>query len=219
MAEAFIVRRGGSSGNVFAFIKVTYPEGSVCTCSNGSKTLTAKDTSGEFIFSIPVAGTWTVSCTNGDKTTQKVVTINNQGESHSVMLAYEYVLYDNGARLVEWDSSSKFKETYIEMAGASGAAAAVSTSATSLLHIEGFTNLCIDYMNTGASGSRAIRHTGVYDANGTTEIAVADPEGVVNNQRLVLQIPVDNVTGDYRVIIKSNTSTSSKFNVYKVWFE
>ena len=50
-----------SSGivKIYAVIGVTYPSGSTCTCTNGSKTLTAKNTSGKAIFVIPSAGTCT----------------------------------------------------------------------------------------------------------------------------------------------------------------
>ena len=58
MGEAFITRRGG--GIPYAVIGVTYPSGSVCTCTSGTLTLTAKDTSGKAMFIIPSAGTWTV---------------------------------------------------------------------------------------------------------------------------------------------------------------
>ena len=45
MGEAFITRRGG--GTPYAVIGVTYPSGSVCTCTNGTLTLTAKGTGGK----------------------------------------------------------------------------------------------------------------------------------------------------------------------------
>ena len=37
----------------FAVIGVTYPAGSVCTCSDGIKTLKLKDTGGQDFFLIP----------------------------------------------------------------------------------------------------------------------------------------------------------------------
>ena len=71
MGEAFITRRGG--GIPYAIISVTYPAGSVCTCANGTRTLTAKDTSGKAMFVIPSAGTWTVKAVSGDKTASSAV--------------------------------------------------------------------------------------------------------------------------------------------------
>lgn len=93
MSESFICRRGGS-GTPFAVIGVTYPEGSTCTCSDGTKTLTAKGTSGRAIFNIPYAGTWTVSCTDGTDTASESVSITADGQSETVELNYGTYLID-----------------------------------------------------------------------------------------------------------------------------
>ncbi len=87
---------GGGSGKLFAVIAVTYPEGSVCTCTNGAKTLTARDTSGKALFNVP-PGTWTVTATDGSKTKSVTVSITAEGQSESVTLTYELVLFDNGS--------------------------------------------------------------------------------------------------------------------------
>ena len=94
MGEAFITRRGG--GTPYAAIGVTYPSGSVCTCTNGTLTLTAKDTTGKAIFVIPSAGTWTVKAVSGSKSTSKTVSITAEGQVATAELVYEFVLYDNG---------------------------------------------------------------------------------------------------------------------------
>ena len=78
-----------------AVIAVTYPEGSVCTCSNGTKTLKAKDTIGKALFNVTV-GEWTVTATDGDKTKSVKVSITQEGQSESVTLRYELVLYRSG---------------------------------------------------------------------------------------------------------------------------
>lgn len=72
----------------YAIISVTYPEGSVCTCSNGSTTLTAKDTSGKAMFVIPAAGTWTVKAIKGSQSASKAVSITAEGQVATVTLAY-----------------------------------------------------------------------------------------------------------------------------------
>ena len=84
---------------LFAVISVTYPAGSVCTCTKGTKTYKAKNTSGLALFAVPEVGDWTVSCTDGTKTASKTVTISADGEAVSVELAYELVLFspENGA--------------------------------------------------------------------------------------------------------------------------
>ena len=86
---------GGGIGKLFAVIAVTYPAGSVCTCSNGTKTLKARDTSGKALFNVTV-GEWTVSCTDGSSTVSKSVTITATGQVESVKLSYDLILYDSG---------------------------------------------------------------------------------------------------------------------------
>lgn len=71
-----------------ATINVTYPAGSTCTCTDGNITLTASDTSGSYTFTVPNAGTWTVSSTNGSQSDSKTVSITTDGQSESVTLAY-----------------------------------------------------------------------------------------------------------------------------------
>ena len=85
----------GSSGKLYAVIAVTYPEGSVCTCSNGTKTMKAKDTSGKALFNVTV-GEWTVSCTDGSRTVSKEVTIAVAGQFESLVLSYALYLYNYG---------------------------------------------------------------------------------------------------------------------------
>lgn len=92
MSESFICRRGG--GKPFAVIGATYPSGSTCTCTNGTKTLKAKDTSGQALFVIPSTGTWTVTCTNGTDTASEAVSITADGQTKTVTLLYELVLFD-----------------------------------------------------------------------------------------------------------------------------
>ncbi|MGN0982798.1 MAG: hypothetical protein ACI4O0_07905 [Candidatus Limivicinus sp.] len=78
-----------------SIISVTYPEGSVCTCSNGTKTLTAKDTSGKALFNVP-AGEWEVSCTDGSETASETVVITTEGQLESIILDYTFYLFKSG---------------------------------------------------------------------------------------------------------------------------
>lgn len=83
-------------GKIYAVIGVTYPSGSTCTCTNGSKTLTAKNTSGKAIFVIPSTGTWTVKAVSGSKSTSKTVSITAEGQVATVTLTFEMILFDGG---------------------------------------------------------------------------------------------------------------------------
>ena len=100
MGEAFITRRGG--GTPYAAIGVTYPSGSVCTCTNGTLTLTAKDTTGKAIFVIPSAGTWTVKAVSGSKSTSKTVSITAEGQVETVELVYEFIMVPNDDYSTFW---------------------------------------------------------------------------------------------------------------------
>lgn len=78
-----------------AVIAVTYPEGSVCTCSNGTKTLKARDTGGRALFNV-LLGEWTVSCTDGSSTASQTVSITTEGQIESVTLSYFTYYYNKG---------------------------------------------------------------------------------------------------------------------------
>ena len=60
----------------FALIGLKYSTEDTVTCSNGTKTLTAKSDNGKYIFSIPKEGTWTVS--NGKRDEQVEITAEGQ---------------------------------------------------------------------------------------------------------------------------------------------
>ena len=96
---------GGVGGKMFATISGSYPVGSTCVCTDTDtgKKLTVKPIAEQsdkciFIIGVPFAGTWTVSCTNGEKTSDKVVEITEAdiGKSFSVALNYTLYLVQNG---------------------------------------------------------------------------------------------------------------------------
>ncbi len=85
-----------------ALITTTWPEGSTCSCTDGTSTLYAPDTSGSYVFNVPSTGTWTVSCTNGDKTASKSVSITAEGQTESVTLTYAYLsIFKEGTGAVQ----------------------------------------------------------------------------------------------------------------------
>lgn len=87
-------RRGGV--RLFSVISVTYPAGSVCTCTKGTKNYKAKTTSGLALFAVPEVGDWTVSCTDGTETASKTVEITEEGQSKTTTLLYKTYLFYNG---------------------------------------------------------------------------------------------------------------------------
>lgn len=79
-----------------ATINVTYPAGSTCTATNGTYTLTAPDTSGTWACIVPIASTWTISCTDGTRSESTTADITTNGQTATVGLDYKVYLFNNG---------------------------------------------------------------------------------------------------------------------------
>lgn len=79
-----------------ATINITYPAGSTCTCSDGTTTLSAPDTSGTWTCIVPNAGTWTAAATDGVENTSESVSITTDGQIVAIELSYLLWLYKSG---------------------------------------------------------------------------------------------------------------------------
>lgn len=79
-----------------ATINITYPAGSTCTCSDGTTTLSAPDTSGTWACIVPNAGTWTAAATDGVENTSESVSITTDGQTVVIELSYLLWLYKSG---------------------------------------------------------------------------------------------------------------------------
>lgn len=105
---------GGGGTSPFAFIFATYPAGSVCTATDGSRVLKLKDTSGYGVFYPPNIGTWTVTATAGAKSASKTVEITKEGQNASVELYYRLYFYREGDQCVDttggWSSNVTVKK-------------------------------------------------------------------------------------------------------------
>lgn len=82
----------GSAGNggsvqAYAFINVSYPVGSVCTCTKGTTVLQASNTNGSYAFSVSGPGSWVVSCTSGTQTAESTVVVLSE-IVYNVTLSY-----------------------------------------------------------------------------------------------------------------------------------
>ena len=77
-----------------ATINITYPAGSACTATDGVTTLPAPNTSGTWACVVPNAGTWTITATKGSQSKSTNVSITTNGQSISVTLAYQVVLFN-----------------------------------------------------------------------------------------------------------------------------
>ena len=94
-----IIPLGGGGSKVVASIVVSYPAGSTLTCTLGSKVLTAKNTSGKWVFGLPSTGNWVVKAVSGSKSKSKSVSITAEGQVKTVELAYELYIFKSGSGL------------------------------------------------------------------------------------------------------------------------
>lgn len=205
---------------VYAVIRVTYPSGSTCTCTNGSKTLTAKDTSGKALFVIPSAGTWTVTAIKGSQSKSVAVKITTEGQVENVTLAYELVLFDgsNGGDVTSltggWDNDGhngsvtfsvdsdaiRYNYSVDQSAGEISRTWCIFTK--NRIDIAGYTTLKMTFktMSGGKSWGIAVNTTNLetlnpwYNANPQFTAKVATTT-IEDNQTLTLSI--DNVTNGY----------------------
>ena len=127
---------GGGGEKLFSIIAVTYPEGSVCTCSNGTKTLEAPDTSGKALFNVTV-GEWTVRCTDGSQTVSRSFSITNAGQAELVTLSYLPYLYINGNECTNLTGGWVSEAKGINSGGPSGLAPTVVRGSTLEISLTG----------------------------------------------------------------------------------
>lgn len=111
-----IIPLGGGGSKVVASIVVSYPAGSTLTCTLGSKVLTAKDTSGKWVFGLPSIGDWVVKAVKGSQSASKAVSITAEGQVETVTLAYEFVLLNTSG----WASKYAGKIKYSNVVMTSG---------------------------------------------------------------------------------------------------
>lgn len=84
------------TGNAFAAISVSYPAGSVCTCSGNGATYTAGNTDGTWLFMVPKAGTYTIRSAKGSESASQNVSITTRHQAVNVTLTYNYYLIKGG---------------------------------------------------------------------------------------------------------------------------
>lgn len=89
-----------------ATIKITYPAKSTCVIKNSSGTQVASDTNTgttvkTWTATVGATGTYTITATatSGGKTKSTTVSITADGQSKSVTLAYDYIIFSNATGL------------------------------------------------------------------------------------------------------------------------
>ena len=203
-----------------ATINITYPAGSTCTCSDGTTTLSAPDTSGTWACIVPNAGTWTAAATDGVENTSESVSITTDGQIVAIELSYLLWLYKRGntynAVTGGW-SVSKHSSTGGSFDGV------LTLNADSMLLSTEVLGGSVGYANVFTNNS--IDLTGVntlkFKITGIGDTAYSDKEGnahkfrfslVVANERPTKQTPTFAAdmqilaTGEYSVDVSAVTA-------------
>ena len=224
MGEAFITRRGG--GIPYAAIGVTYPSGSVCTCTNGTLTLTAKDTSGKAIFVIPSAGTWTVTAVSGSKSTSKTVSITAEGQVETVTLTYGLYIFKNGSGLTAGYSvagtGGNVSNANISWSGDSSSGG-ISMYIKPAVMLKDYTKMCVDFecsYNYGGNygmgfgvGTDAAASTAINNTNWTAKVTSTAQGAIARN---TVQCDISALTDSEYIKIVGAYSAGK---VYNIWLE
>lgn len=116
-SRKFTVTEGGQTETIMlayfaAYIEVTYPANSTCTCSDGTTTFTdtnSTDAEKTVTFTVPNEGEWTVTATDGSNTKSESVSITTEGQFANVVLSYQLVLFDNGTLAPGYSITDKMK--------------------------------------------------------------------------------------------------------------
>lgn len=214
----------------YAIIGVTYPEGSVCTCSNGSVTLTAKDTTGKALFVIPTAGTWTVKAVSGSKSTSKAVSITAEGQVEIVTLTYGLYIFKNGSGLTSGYSiksnslisAPTVSSDTISWSGnsESGGVAFYIDPAVAL---SGYTKLCVDFecsYNYGGNygmgfgvGTDAASSLMLTNTNWTAKVTSTAQGAIARN---TVQCDISALTDSEYIKVVGSYSAGK---IYNIWLE
>lgn len=214
-----IIPLGGGGSKVVASITVTYPVGSTLTCTLGSKVLTAKDTSGRWVFGLPSIGDWVVKATDGTDMATQTVTVTS-GQTANVMLSYwdgtiydagnEYTAYTGGWTLYAgtgYDTATKTNNQLYVKVQESDSKPYIRT--TNKVSLTGFTKIdaTITAQTHSSSWGGNERCSLLVSANAdlTNPVAQAKP---TNNSAQILSLAI-NLTGSYYVGIKASAGTAS----------
>ena len=210
----------------YAVIGVTYPSGSTCTCTNGSKTLTAKDTSGKAIFVIPSAGTWTVKAVKGSQSASKAVSITAEGQVATVTLTYELYIFKSGSGLTAGysvaGSGGNVSNANISWSGDSSSGG-ISMYIKPAVMLKDYTKLCVDFecsYNYGGNygmgfgvGKDAAASSMITNTSWTAKV-ISTAQGAI--ARNTVQCDISALTDSEYIKIVGAYSAGK---VYNIWLE
>ena len=228
------VMSGGTKA--FAVISVTYPAGSVCTCSDGTKTLSLKDTSGHGFFLIPYAGKWIVTATDGTNTKSESVEITSEGQSVSVTLSYAVFIfkenYGIGDDIVLMDAVVKTGltnsdlpytnsdvEFLFDVIKAKTVVLGNDYWPSEKIYMDGYNTLCVELKCNGRYSPDNWFTIGVGEdapSMGAYGSFIASQDNIYNTSRTIIRVDISNVVGAFFVKVCAWGVTHE---IYNIWLE
>lgn len=194
-----------------ATINITYPAGSTCTCSDGTTTLSAPDTSGTWVCTVPNAGTWTVSSTDGDTSKSADVVITTDGQTESVTLLYITYLFKDGETYDSltggWQGTVDAEKQALLLAPAAGKAAMAYTK--SKVDLTNFSTVSARTNSNAFIGFSIIIASAI---NTSGQVATAS----LNGTETELSLDISSITGEYFVWLSAYSEKGSTRYVYEV---
>lgn len=194
-----------------ATINITYPAGSTCTCSDGTTTLSAPDTSGTWVCTVPNAGTWTVSSTDGDTSKSADVVITTDGQTESVTLLYITYLFKDGETYDSltggWQGTVDAEKQALLLAPAAGKTATAYTK--SKVDLTNFSTVSARTNSNAFIGFSIIIASAI---NTSGQVATAS----LNGTETELSLDISSITGEYFVWLSAYSEKGSTRYVYEV---
>lgn len=194
-----------------ATINITYPAGSTCTCSDGTTTLSAPDTSGTWVCTVPNAGTWTVSSTDGDTSKSADVVITTDGQTESVTLQYITYLFKDGETYDSltggWQGAVNAEKQALLLAPAAGKTASAYTK--SKVDLTNFSTISARTNSNAYIGFNIIIASAI---NTSSQVATASLQGAETE----LSLDISSITGEYFVWLSAYSEKGSTRYVYEV---
>lgn len=231
MGEAFLIKKFKTSvaEESFAAIDVTYPAGSICTCKKGDITLVAKDTTGEWMFTVPESGTWTIEATNGTNIMSENVVISAKGQHESVAITYTLVLFDSGDNSSltggwnGWDSATYPSKIFIHAYQYGNGTATKSIFTNNLINMNHYKTLHFSVNGLGATGSNPIYKVGIHSSSSAGNSYVASVDAS-NSDDIRLDISDYNDSYAVKLFLQvsnwvSNRGSDASYNVTKIWLD
>ena len=219
-----------------ATIKVTYPAKSKCVIKNSSGTQVASDTNTgtsakTWTATVNATGTYTVTATATDgsgKTKSATVSITTDGQSETVTLTYELVLFNNGVVSgYAWDSSNnngygdaKVSDGLIYLYGYTWDNDISFQSGWGEIGISSAINLS-DY------STLKVRLKKIDSADGTAKIQVGTTalgdntatKNVTLTAGTTTSLDISSITGSKYISLYAQSDTSTYGNMIKAYFD